>query len=784
MVMTDRIDGLTASVAVKAPVRVATTVPITLSGLQVIDGVSVVPEDRVLVMNQANSQDNGIYSVNTSTWLRTKDFDGARDAVEGTLVYVVHGNTHQDNYYRVTTANPIIFGSSNITFIRAELAAEAVAQAQQAADEAEASANAAAQAVVFGQQYDYASDMDASVSADNGSILQAHIDAIVATAASNGHATGLKQIILKPSSTGFYCTTGLTTAPWVKLWPISNHVKLIFDDLSSSGTAIVINGNNTPSGELEGGAYSGAQNSPALQNVKIVRTTTKGTTLGIDIGATSGSGGYGSYKNTREARLTNVDVAGFATGVMFRKTDNYLTTLENVRSYLNTVQMQTEAGNASNAHEKMVINGGVLGQGGQSGKGFVFGTSGGGWKFNGVSFDYNYTNAVEIASTCTYLTAVFDKCWFENSNDNAVIHAVGSDSQRHITVRSSDIVPKIYPNSTVAVGGFADGSSSPFQALFKGAMSLTLDGITIQGYDNYYVAATEDNMFMCDSDVKIVSARGIRFTNAQQLISRSLISNYNSNFTNCSSAANLLAGDTGGISLISSTNMTVTVDNTQTFSASTQALKFTSSNNSSAATIHFRPFAVIPGVIYGAQPVLYGNGAGGFLNVQTKIKWYRLGNVGSVAISGITRSGNTATVTTVDDHRLTTGMYVDINGVDENEYNRRAYITVTDATTFTYLCNNAAGSLSSPATVTNASYSVEGMIPISDSSIDTNGFASLYQDTAQPGYTGGSAYWAKGRYLSGRQAPVGAAFGVLECVVSAVNSGDAVYLGEVAVNPK
>ena len=46
---TDRIDGLSAALAIKAPVRVATTANITLSGEQTIDGVAVVEHDRVLV---------------------------------------------------------------------------------------------------------------------------------------------------------------------------------------------------------------------------------------------------------------------------------------------------------------------------------------------------------------------------------------------------------------------------------------------------------------------------------------------------------------------------------------------------------------------------------------------------------------------------------------------------------------------------------------------------------------------------------------------------------------
>src|SRR3546814_20199510 len=81
---TDAIDGLTTSVALKAPVRVATTANITRSGEQTIDGVAVVDGDRVLVKDQTSGVENGIYVVRATAWERARDFDGARDTGQGT----------------------------------------------------------------------------------------------------------------------------------------------------------------------------------------------------------------------------------------------------------------------------------------------------------------------------------------------------------------------------------------------------------------------------------------------------------------------------------------------------------------------------------------------------------------------------------------------------------------------------------------------------------------------------------------------------------------------------
>jgi len=57
----------------KAPVQVATTESITLRGIQIIDGIKVRIDDRVLVKNQLNPIENGVYTVKKSNWIRAED---------------------------------------------------------------------------------------------------------------------------------------------------------------------------------------------------------------------------------------------------------------------------------------------------------------------------------------------------------------------------------------------------------------------------------------------------------------------------------------------------------------------------------------------------------------------------------------------------------------------------------------------------------------------------------------------------------------------------------------
>ncbi len=115
MTSVDRLSGVNSGLAIKAPVRVATTANITLSGEQTIDGVAVVANDRVLVKDQTTASQNGIYKVSTGSWSRATDFDGVRDVVQYTRVIVGAGTISAGVEYQLTTASPVI-GSSSLAF--------------------------------------------------------------------------------------------------------------------------------------------------------------------------------------------------------------------------------------------------------------------------------------------------------------------------------------------------------------------------------------------------------------------------------------------------------------------------------------------------------------------------------------------------------------------------------------------------------------------------------------------------------------------------------------------
>lgn len=113
---TDRLDGISTSTAVKPPCRVATTANITLSGLQTIDGVTVAANDRVLVKDQTDATENGIWRAQSGAWTRALDFNGTRDVVGGTQVSVNSGAVNENSYWRVDGNGVVEVGTDNIAF--------------------------------------------------------------------------------------------------------------------------------------------------------------------------------------------------------------------------------------------------------------------------------------------------------------------------------------------------------------------------------------------------------------------------------------------------------------------------------------------------------------------------------------------------------------------------------------------------------------------------------------------------------------------------------------------
>lgn len=111
------VDAVAQGLDPKASCLAATTVSITLVGGQVIDGVTVVAGDRVLVKNQSSAAANGIYIVQTTVWTRAPDMDSWAK-VPGAFTFVEQGTTWADTGWVCTSDAGGTIGTTPITFVQ------------------------------------------------------------------------------------------------------------------------------------------------------------------------------------------------------------------------------------------------------------------------------------------------------------------------------------------------------------------------------------------------------------------------------------------------------------------------------------------------------------------------------------------------------------------------------------------------------------------------------------------------------------------------------------------
>ena len=100
-----------------SPVIAATTVNITLSGLQTIDGVSLVLNQRVLVKDQTDKTENGIYLAKSGSWVRDTDLDVDSELKNNLYVYVESGSVNNNTSWVTSglSVSPVL-GTDDINF--------------------------------------------------------------------------------------------------------------------------------------------------------------------------------------------------------------------------------------------------------------------------------------------------------------------------------------------------------------------------------------------------------------------------------------------------------------------------------------------------------------------------------------------------------------------------------------------------------------------------------------------------------------------------------------------
>jgi hypothetical protein len=115
------VDSAVVGIDWKPSVRVATTAAITLAtGLEngdTLDGVTLATGDRVLVKNQADATENGLYVVAASgAPARSSDADTAAEITASFAVFVEEGTVNTDSGWTLTNNGTVTVGTTALSF--------------------------------------------------------------------------------------------------------------------------------------------------------------------------------------------------------------------------------------------------------------------------------------------------------------------------------------------------------------------------------------------------------------------------------------------------------------------------------------------------------------------------------------------------------------------------------------------------------------------------------------------------------------------------------------------
>ena len=115
------VDAAVVGIDWKASVRVATTAAVTLATAlengDTLDGVTLATGDRVLVKNQTDATENGLYVVAASgAPTRSSDADTAAEITASFAVFVEEGTVNADSGWTLTNNGTITVGTSELAF--------------------------------------------------------------------------------------------------------------------------------------------------------------------------------------------------------------------------------------------------------------------------------------------------------------------------------------------------------------------------------------------------------------------------------------------------------------------------------------------------------------------------------------------------------------------------------------------------------------------------------------------------------------------------------------------
>ena len=236
-------------------VKAASVVNLTLSGLQSVDGYTLLSSDRVLVKNQTNDAENGVYVASTTAWVRAVDMSNAVTVSSGEFFFVTEGIVNKSSGWFLLTPGTIVVGTTPLSFTQTSSASSGVTSIN---------ASGGSTGLTF----------SGGPVTSSGILTLTGTLGIAAGGTGQSTASGALNALLPAQSgnAGRYFTTSGTTASWVDA-PSSAASVLSGTTLASN----VVSSSLTSVGTITTGTWSGLFGSVSGANLTLLNASNLGT---------------------------------------------------------------------------------------------------------------------------------------------------------------------------------------------------------------------------------------------------------------------------------------------------------------------------------------------------------------------------------------------------------------------------------------------------------------------------------------------------------------------------
>lgn len=548
--------------------------------------------------------------------------------------------------------------------------------------------------------------MDATGVADSTAALKAAIAASVTRVTNAANRWQVVNLYVAP---GKYKLTDTITVP--AYMSIISLGQVIWDmsTLANNKDGFVINNPNLATS----GYATASLRRPVLNGfygAQVIRGPgDTSTAAAVRVGNASGTGGVNDFREVSVGY--NVDVGSFAYGIQFDVKNTYMVSVDKWKIGGNVACIRWGS-NAStvNSGEKIHFNDCIIVSFRTGGVGVRFDDWDVGMFFHNCSFDFMYSSAIYIPSGKDGIHVHLHECHIEKTNNDGLFVSDASDKlQNSITMVNC----YVFPRDDVRQGTTSDGKSIARQYMVKGKINFTCIGNRFQSWENrYYAGDVDKGVYFCDPNVTVQAWQGNWNVSWRQLISKSMIVNKNHDFSLCTTGNNLR--DTpdfgwavrtafGGLTAVVSTNMG--------WDGSSKSIKVQGGGSTVSGDIielFSDPIPIDKNSQYLNELIVWAGETTGTAQASVTTKFYGREVKTAQAVTSITRSGTTATLTTAVAHGLSTGDVIFVKGASQADYNRKAYVlSVPTSTTLTFYVPNSPTTPATAASGAALAYEIE-----------------------------------------------------------------------------